>query len=100
SARVDEFLKYLDELDGTAGGAVVRDTLLDDAREMRLEILRPSKTVRSIVGPVVTTRVPSRDKRIAYDPKLLPQLDPKREYSAADVVTSAMKVFARDRRVV
>ena len=45
-------------------------------------------------------RVPPRDKRIRYNPDLLPKIDPKKEYSAADIVTGAMKVFARDSRVV
>jgi transketolase len=53
-----------------------------------------------IVGPVVTRRTPRRDKRIRYDPALLPKIDPKKEYSAADVVTASMKVFARDSRIV
>jgi transketolase C-terminal domain/subunit len=41
-----------------------------------------------------------RNKRISYDPRLLPQLDRKKEYAASDVVTGAMKVFARDAAVV
>src|SRR5918911_1936749 len=47
-----------------------------------------------------TRAFPPRDKRIRYNPDLLPKIDPKKEYSAADIVTSAMKVFARDSRVV
>ena len=99
-ARVDEFLKYLEELDGSVGGQEVHDILLDAARELCLEVARSAQVVRPVKGPVVTTRVPSRDKRIRYDANLLPQLDPKREYSAAEVVTAAMKIFARDPRVV
>src|SRR5262245_32417385 len=53
-----------------------------------------------LIGPTITTRVPPRDKRIRYDENLLPILDPKKEYSAADIVTASMKVFARDSRVV
>jgi transketolase C-terminal domain/subunit len=49
---------------------------------------------------VITRRVPPREKQVLYDASLLPKLDPKKDYSAADVVTGAMKVFARDRRVV
>ncbi|HEV2447418.1 MAG TPA: transketolase, partial [Candidatus Sulfopaludibacter sp.] len=52
------------------------------------------------VGPVVARRAPSRDKRIRYNPALLPKIDPAGEYSAADIVTAAMKVFARDPRIV
>ena len=45
-------------------------------------------------------RVPPRDKRIRYDASLLPKLDPAKQYAASDVVTQAMKVFARDPRIV
>jgi transketolase C-terminal domain/subunit len=57
-------------------------------------------TLPSIVGPVLTRRVPPRDKQIKYDAAALPKLDRAKQYSAADVVTGAMKVFARDSRVV
>jgi transketolase C-terminal domain/subunit len=46
------------------------------------------------------TRVPRRDKRIRYDAKSLPQIDKWKEYAASDIVTAAMKVFARDTRVM
>jgi transketolase C-terminal domain/subunit len=41
-----------------------------------------------------------RNKRISYDARLLPQLDRKKEYASSDIVTAAMKVFARDPAVV
>jgi transketolase len=65
---------------------------------MHLEVA--ARTVTTVVGPVLTRRVPPRNKRIAYDPKLLPQLDSKKEYAASDIVTAAMKVFAKDAAVV
>ena len=49
---------------------------------------------------MVARRAPPRDKRIRYDARLLPKIDPAKEYSAADIVTGAMKVFARDPGVV
>jgi transketolase C-terminal domain/subunit len=39
-------------------------------------------------------------KCINYDPGLLPKIDRKKEYSASEIVTAAMKVFARDQRVI
>jgi transketolase C-terminal domain/subunit len=57
-------------------------------------------SLAQVIGPVVTARAPARDKRIRYDAALLPKLDPAKEYSAGDIVTLAMKVFARDQRVV
>jgi transketolase len=98
-ARVDEFAVYFEAQENN-----VKDGLVEAARQMKLEILPTSRATRSllkaVVGPVVTRRVPARDKRIRYDENLLPKFDTKKEYSAADVVASAMKIFARDSRVV
>jgi transketolase C-terminal domain/subunit len=44
--------------------------------------------------------VPPRDKRVQYHASLLPKIDRKKEYAAADIVTAAMKVFAVDPAVV
>ena len=52
------------------------------------------------IGPVLTRRAPPRDKKIRYNPASLPKLDKAKEYAASDIVTAAMKVFARDTRVV
>ena len=51
-------------------------------------------------GVRLTSRVPSRPKGICYDPGALPNIDPKKEYASSDIVTAAMKVFARDTRVI
>jgi transketolase N-terminal domain/subunit/transketolase C-terminal domain/subunit len=52
------------------------------------------------IGPVVTRRAAPRNKNVHYDRGALPVIDKNKEYAAADIVTAAMKVFARDRRVV
>ena len=52
------------------------------------------------MGPVRTVRAPQRDKRIRYNAESLPRIDSTREYAASDVVTGAMKEFARDPRIV
>ena len=52
------------------------------------------------MGPVVTTRVRPRNKRIDFDASQLPVIDRSKQYAASDIVTAAMKVFARDPRVV
>jgi transketolase len=102
-ARVAEVESYLDGLEGTPDGASVRDLLVETARGMHLTIDRGrggSLSLHSTAGPVLTRRVPPRDKRIQYAAADLPAIDRTRQYSAAEVVTSAMKVFARDPRVV
>jgi transketolase len=102
-ARVDEFTTFAESLEGTSEGDALQEILIDMAREMHLDIAHPAAgrwTVASALGPVVTTRVPVRDKKIRYDANLLPKLDAKKQYSAAEIVTAGMKVFARDSRVV
>jgi transketolase C-terminal domain/subunit len=56
--------------------------------------------VTPVVGPVLTQRAPRRDKQIRYNAKDLPGIDKTKQYSAAGIVTAAMKVFALDSRVV
>jgi len=102
-ARVAELARYLDGLSDYSGGKSALDVLLAAARDMHLDIRRSAShtwTVETVVGPLITTRVPPRHKRIQYDARQLPAIEPRKEYSAADVVTAAMKVFARDPAVV
>jgi len=99
--RVDEFLKHLDEAESSAEGSQVATTLREAARTMHLDVDTAFKgQIPAVVGPVLTCRVPRRDKQIQYDAASLPKLDRSKQYSAAEVVTGAMKVFARDSRVV
>jgi transketolase C-terminal domain/subunit len=70
---------------------------------MHLDVVRGGSgelAVHQMVGPVLTERVPPRDKRIRYDAEQLPKIDKSKEYAASDIVTAAMKIFARDPRVV
>ena len=101
--RVDEFNTFYDKLRDYPDGGLIQETLADLAGEMRLDARRTSSgalALSQVIGPAVTSRAPVRDKRIKYDAALLPTLDPVKEYAPADIVTSAMKVFARDTRVV
>jgi transketolase len=102
-ARVEEFSEFHRRLDDAPEGAALQETLLQLARQMHLEVQRqPSGVLAlpSVVGPVQTRRAPRRQKRVEYDPGLLPKIDLSREYAASDIVTAAMKVFARDPSVV
>ncbi|MEZ5284907.1 MAG: transketolase C-terminal domain-containing protein [Vicinamibacterales bacterium] len=53
-------------------------------------------SITAVDTPVQTRRVPPRDKRIQYDASRLPVIDAAKSYAASDIVTAAMKVFARD----
>jgi transketolase N-terminal domain/subunit/transketolase C-terminal domain/subunit len=97
-ARVREFAEFYADLD-----LDLQDEILDMAREMRIALeagddgeLRAS----AIVGPAVSERAPRRDKSIRYDPAALPRIEKGKEYAGSAIVTAAMKVFARDSRVV
>ncbi|HEY5055351.1 MAG TPA: hypothetical protein VII58_04280 [Acidobacteriaceae bacterium] len=102
AARVQEFADLLERIGEDGEGAKLRGRLLEEAARMHLATDNPaSKTFLSqVIGPVLTQRVPVRDKKIRYDAAALPKLDKAKSYSAAEIITSAMKVFARDPRVV
>ncbi len=95
--RVEEFEQLYRNLSEHPEGEKHRKTLDTIARQTHLD---PDRGFAQVVGPVVTRRVPPRDKRIRYNPESLFKIDPAKEYSAADIVTASMKVFARDARVV
>jgi transketolase len=101
--RVDEFNAFYRSLTAREDGEALAHALAASASAMHLSAIDRSGAglpLDAIVGPVVTTRAPKREKRVRYDPALLPRLDPAKEYAASDVVTAAMKVFARDQSVI
>jgi transketolase len=101
-ARIEAFARFYQSLGGSSAGEQTREALLEVAHGMHLDIVpAPARlTISHAPGPVLTRRAQPRDKRIPYDAALLPRYDKSKEYSAAAVVTAAMKVFARDPRVV
>jgi transketolase len=102
-ARTGEFHLFLRGLADLRDGQALQDALLEMAGQMRLDVAAPRSgepSLRALIGPVRTQRAPTRRKAIRYDAAALPRIDPKREYAASEIVTSAMKVFARDASVV
>ena len=83
-------------------GEALRAQLLAVARQMCLdpECLESHGELPSVMGPVKTKRAPKRAQ--AHRLRRVPAaaIDPKKEYAASDIVTGAMKVFARDPAVV
>ena len=103
AARVDEFNGFDERIERGSEDQSVRSALLEMAGRMHLSTHRDSRgrlSLEQSVGPVVARRAPPRDKRIQCDARLLPKIDAAKEYSAADIVTGAMKIFARDPGVV
>lgn len=88
--RVEEFNRMYDGLPDE-----LQATVHDLARNMRLDA-----QLRQTIGPVALSRVPPRDKRIRYNPADLPKIDRNKEYAPADIVTAAMKTFAKDPAIV
>ncbi len=102
SKRIKAAAAFLAELAEQSEAAPIYTQLLNAAGNMHLdvEVGEPSLSIRSTPGPVLTTRVPARDKQIRYNPEQLPKIDLAKHYSAAEIVTAAMKIFARDNRVI
>ena len=100
--RVAEFGRFYLGLESVERGRQMQDTLANLARGMHLdlEVRSDDVTLSPAMGPVVLTRVPPRNKKVRYDASLLPRIDRSKEYAASDIVTAAMKVFARDPAVV
>ncbi|WP_213803522.1 transketolase C-terminal domain-containing protein [Granulicella sp. dw_53] len=99
--RVDEFLVHLERVESSPEGKRVAELLRNTAETMHLDVRQIAKgALPSVIGPVLTKRVPVREKQIRFDHAALPKLDLGKQYSAAEIVTAAMKVFARDSRVV
>lgn len=100
--RVAEFGSFYQGLEGMEGGARIQDTLANLARGMHLNLEAgpDDVTLSPAMGPVALKRVAARNKKVRYDASLLPRIDGSKEYAASDIVTAAMKVFARDPAVV
>jgi transketolase len=102
--RIDRAAEFVTFSEGLSDGRAreIRTLLLSEAERMHLDVSEPKgrSFLSSVVGPVLTKRVSARDKQIRYNASDLPKLDRSKNYSAAEIITAGMKVFARDRRVV
>jgi transketolase len=101
--RIAEFLGFFETLEANGKGGAARDRLLRMAKAMNLKIesaRKKSPSLQAVPMSAKTRKAPPRDKRIRYDAALLPKLDKTKEYSVSGAITLAMRVFARDPRVV
>lgn len=99
--RIAELFDFLDQLEARGDNGAIRDQLLALARGMNLDVVldETRKEIAPLPVAVKTKRAPVREKAIQYDAEQLPRLDPAQEYAAGNVISMAMKVFARDPRV-
>ncbi|MDR1625125.1 MAG: transketolase [Spirochaetia bacterium] len=102
AVRVAELADIIASVEGKEERDALRAEVEARARKMGLVVSAAGGafSVQSGARAVKTRRAPARDKRIAYDAAALPVLDDGKKYSAQEVITAAMKVFARDPRVV
>jgi transketolase len=101
--REVELSRFHRALDARPGGRAHQEALVEAAQAMHLDVVRGSDGELSLPAAatsVQTRRVPPRNKRIGYEASRLPSIDRGKQYSAAEIVTAAMKVFARDPAVV
>jgi transketolase len=97
--RVEEFAELYRGLEDMRA---VRERLLEIARQMHLRLSDSAGGFEAaeIIGPVLLERAAPRPKKIEYDLARMPRIDAKKEYSSSDIITAAMKIFARDPNVV
>jgi len=101
-SRLAEFTAFLERFADTPEAGEMRELLLSEAERMHLHVTESKGRdfLSQVIGPVLTKRVPARDKQIRYKASDLPKLDRSKSYSAAEIITAGMKVFARDSRVM
>ena len=102
-ARIGDFAEYYRGLGRNPDGERLQKEVLALAREMRIAIEEDASgelSASAVIGPAVCRRAPRRDKAIRYDAGALPRIERGKDYAASTIITSAMKVFARDSRVV
>jgi transketolase len=100
--RVAELADIIACAEGKAEGDALKAETAACAKKMGLvfSAMDGKVSVKSDRRAVKTKRVPARNKKIAYNDAGLPALDSAKKYSAQEVITAAMKVCARDPRVM
>jgi transketolase len=98
-ARVEEFAEFYRSLEDNRA---ISERLLEISREMHLHLSDSAGGFQATesIGPVLLERAAPRSKKIEYSPAGLPSIDSKKQYASSDIVTAAMKIFARDSNVV
>lgn len=77
------------------------ERIVEHGRKINLEMGPDKAPSCAPLSPEVRiARAPKREKRIRYNADELPRLDGAKNHSCSQVITEAMKVFARDSRVV
>lgn len=102
-ARVAAFLRLHNLLAAEESGEVEAEALRERARAMGYEVsLKKGQAteIEAIAGSKSPKKAPVRDKRIAYAPEALPKIEVGKSYAVDRIVDGAMRIFAKDPRVV
>ncbi|MDX1641399.1 MAG: transketolase C-terminal domain-containing protein [Balneolaceae bacterium] len=101
-AREKEFSDFYHSLLENDENSGIAETLRIHANQIgyELESASGSSQVTITSGSVKTKKAPVRDKKISYDEDELPDLEKGKKYAADAVIESAMKIFAKDSRVM
>ncbi len=103
AAREKEFCAFFNALSAEEKHADVASTLTRHASDIRFTIEFGKKDairVTPVAATVKTRKAPERDKQISYNAQALPRLEKGKSFGAHKVIESAMKVFAKDERIV
>jgi transketolase N-terminal domain/subunit/transketolase C-terminal domain/subunit len=102
TVRVAELAGIIASAEGKAEQAALSAETAACAKKMGLvfSTARGRISVKSAKRGGRIKKAPVRNKKIAYDANKLPVLEPGKNYTAQEIVTAAMKVFAIDSRVV
>jgi transketolase N-terminal domain/subunit len=101
SVRVAELSGILASVEGKAEQAALRAEVAACAKKMGLifSVAQGKASVKPVKRTLKTKKALVRNKKIAYNENKLPALESGKNYTAQEIVTAAMKVFAIDPRV-
>lgn len=99
NTRVIEYFQYKKQLKNLGEHEII-EMLTKTARDMGLQIEDDSSNITTIQSRLQIGKVPTRDKKIAFNTASLPEYSVGEQVAASDVVKKCMTVFALDPRVV
>ncbi|MDR3200653.1 MAG: hypothetical protein LBT68_04275 [Spirochaetales bacterium] len=102
AVRVSELADIIASAEGKAEEEALRAEVVSWGKRMGFTVSAGAGafSVKSAERAVKIKRAPVRDKKIVYSADKLPVLDSAKKYSAQEIITGAMKVFARDSRLM
>ena len=101
--RVSDFIRLYNDLIRPYNQQISIEDIVQFAAKLNLKVETDHGEildVKPISPKSKLTAAPIRDKKINYNNQDIPILDKTKEYSASSIITQAMRIFAKDTRVV